>query len=240
MRLVWAVTVGYPVGWSLTGILIGIGVVASLFNAYRFIRKGEAFWGRLVFLFVGRLLRVRGMRNRSPGKQYLVLANHSSLFDIPVVLAAVPDVAFVGREVLMRIPVFRSLLRIIGYIPIETSRIRRSHDAIQEAIRKAGRGMSILMFPEGTRTLTGDVQALKRGFIYVLRQSGLDVLPVTIRGTFALKPKKRKLLDPRDPIEAIIHRPIPNAWLAPRPDGEIVDIVQRALKNEGGASYVHA
>ena len=240
LRTLLATALGYPLGWPLSGILMAAGVVASVLGFGRgFILRGEVFWGRLVFLFVGRLLRIRGLHNKSPARAYLILANHASFYDIPVILAACPGAAFVGREKLMRIPGFRTFLRAVGYVPIDTGRVKRAHDAIVQAIRRADHGMSIIMFPEGTRTLSGDVQPLKRGFVYVLRESGLDVLPVTIRGTYALKPKFRASLDPRQRIEAVVHAPIANAELTQLSDREIMNRIYCVLKRGSSTSCVH-
>ena len=223
-------------GFPLTAILVSMGIIASMLGFRGFVRWGLVFWGNLVFRLNGRRLHVHGRRRIRPGASYLVLANHSSMLDIPALLAVFPDAALIGREHLTRIPVFSQLLKLIHYIPIDTEQIRKAHDAIAEAIRKAGQGISIGMFPEGTRSPTGRVQRLKRGFIYVLRSSGLDVLPVTIKGTFALKPKKRFAYDPRERIEAFVHSPIPNGELVALSDHEIMEKVRSLLEIEGGGS----
>jgi 1-acyl-sn-glycerol-3-phosphate acyltransferase len=140
----------------------------------------------------------------------------------------------VGREKLMRIPVFRSLLRAIHYIPIDAENIRRAGRSLDAAIAAARDGASIGMFPEGTRTQTGKVQRLKRGFVYVLRGSGLDLLPVTIRGTFALKPKKRLTMDPREKIELIVHAPMKNTSFIHLSDEQIVVKVRAILASMDG------
>jgi 1-acyl-sn-glycerol-3-phosphate acyltransferase len=236
-RISCATASSYILGYILTTILVLVGIAASLVNARGFIRRGLAFWGNLQFWLVGRRLHVLGGDNRRRGTPYLVLANHSSMYDIPALLAVAPDAALIGRDKLMRIPVFNMLLRAIHYIPIDTERVRKAHDAISEAVRKAGEGVSIGMFPEGTRTQTGDVQKLKRGFVSVLRGSGLDVLPVTIRGTFALKPKGRLTIDPRERIEAVVHPPIPNSVLAGLPDAEIMEKVRTTLEAGRGGEH---
>jgi 1-acyl-sn-glycerol-3-phosphate acyltransferase len=237
LRIAAATLFGYFFGYLSTAILVSIGIAASTLGIRSFILPGVAFWGNLLFLYVGRRLHVSGRANRAAGKAYLVLANHSSFYDIPALMAVVPDAALVGREKLMRIPVFRTLLKLVRYIPIDTDRVRKAHEAIVDAAHKARQGHSIAMFPEGTRTPDGKVQKLKRGFIYVLRESRLDVLPVTIRGTFALKPKSRFSIDPCEPIEVIIHPPIPNRDLCGLPDQLIMEKVRSAI--EDGKGGIH-
>jgi len=232
VRVLLATLSSYALGYPLTTLLILSCIAADLVDARGYIRRCAAFWGCLVFWLVGRRVHVQGREHRVEGRAYLVLANHSSMYDIPALLAVVPDVALVGREKLTRIPVFRRLLKIIRYVPINTEEIRKARGAITEAVRRAEEGCSIGMFPEGTRTPDGRVQKLKRGFVYVLRESRLDVLPVTIRGTFAFKPKGRFTMDPRDRIEVTVHPPMEVAGLVRLTDDEIMARVHAML--EGG------
>jgi 1-acyl-sn-glycerol-3-phosphate acyltransferase len=236
-RICCATASSYLFGYLFTAILVRVGIAAAAVNARGFIRRGLVFWGNLLFWVVGRRLHVLGRENRREGTPYLVLANHSSMYDIPALLAVAPDAALIGRDKLMHIPVFRMLLRAIRYIPINTDSIRQANAALEEAVRKAGQGLSIGMFPEGTRTPTGEVQRLKRGFVTVLRASGLDVLPVTIRGTFALKPKGRFTMDPRERIEAVVHPPIANSVLAGMTDAEIMEKVRLTLESGRGENH---
>jgi 1-acyl-sn-glycerol-3-phosphate acyltransferase len=230
LRVSAATLSSYLLGYLLTALLVLVGIIAAFLGMRGFIRRGLVFWGNLLFWLVGRRLHAYGTEHITPRKTYLVLANHSSLYDIPALLALMPDVSLVGREMLTRIPVFKRILRELRYIPIDTENIHRAHDAIAEAVKRAREGRSIGMFPEGTRTLTGKVQRLKRGFVYVLRESGLDVLPVTIRGTFALKPKGRVTMDPRERIEAFIHPPIRNSELAGLGDQAIMERIRTVLE----------
>jgi|WetSurMetagenome_2_1015567.scaffolds.fasta_scaffold277001_2 1-acyl-sn-glycerol-3-phosphate acyltransferase len=232
LRVLLATSSSYLLGYSLTALLVLTGIIAAPLNARGYIRAGLAFWGNLLFWLVGRRVHVSGRENIAPGRAYLVLANHSSMYDIPALLAVIPDLALVGREKLMHIPVFRRLLTIIRYVPIDTEKIRKAREAIAEAVRRAGDGCSIGMFPEGTRTPDGRVQKLKRGFVYVLRGSGLDALPVTISGTFALKPKGRLTMDPREKIQVTVHPPVPNAELVPLSDEQIMEEIRSLL--DGG------
>jgi 1-acyl-sn-glycerol-3-phosphate acyltransferase len=207
----------YLLCFPLTAILVLLGCLVAMVRFAALLRFGVAFWGRLVFWLNGRRLRVAGRERIGRDGRYLVVANHSSMFDIPALLAFMPGLAMVGREKLLRIPVFGFFLHAIGYIPIDAAR----------------GGTSIGMFPEGTRTQTGRVQRLKRGFIHILRKSGLDLLPVTIRGTFALKPKHRFTMWPRERIQLFVHEPLPNAELARLTDDEIADTVRTILDGKG-------
>jgi 1-acyl-sn-glycerol-3-phosphate acyltransferase len=219
----------YVLGYTLTFLLILPGLLAGLLGLKALLRSGVAFWGRLIFWLAGRRLHVDGGQRIARGKNYLVVANHASMLDIPALLAVIPGMAMVGREKLLRIPVFGFFLRTIGYIPIDTASIRKAGKSMEEAVRRAREGMTIGMFPEGTRTLTGRVQGLKRGFIRILRESGLDLLPITIQGTFALKPKHRITFSPRERIRLLVHEPLENRALSRLSDSAIAEKVRSIL-----------
>ena len=225
----------YVVGFPLTAILVAMGTLMGLLGLRALIRGGMAFWGRLVFWLVGRRIHVTGRERIAAGRRYLVVANHSSMLDIPALLAVIPDMALIGREKLLRIPLFGSFLRMIGYIPIDTDNIRKAGQSMQQAVQTIRTGVTVGLFPEGTRTQTGRVQKLKRGFIRLLRDTRLDLLPITILGTFALKPKGRRVFSPSQPIRLIVHEPLQNAGLAPLSDHDIAEKVRTILDGPCGS-----
>jgi 1-acyl-sn-glycerol-3-phosphate acyltransferase len=103
--------------------------------------------------------------------------------------------------------------------------------ALSVAVERSREGLSVGMFPEGTRTVDGSVLRLKRGFVRVLRQGRLDLLPLRIEGTWALKPKTHWYMDPRERIEVTVRPPITHDRIADLPDDEIVELVRREISD---------
>ena len=223
----------YVFGYILTALCVIIGFLAALVNWQGFIRVGSSFWAKLLFWLVGRHPHVSGQENLEPGKPYLVVSNHASMYDIPALMTAVPGIAIMGRDYLTRIPAFGHVLRTLNYVPINTSSGRSARAALSLAATQIRGGTSVGIFPEGTRTMTGRVQSLKRGFVTVLRESGSDLLPVYIRGTFALKPKGKNYMDPKEKITVQIGAPIANADLVRLEDWEIMEKVKTILEKMG-------
>jgi len=234
LRVPLATLSTYLIGFPLTAMLVCLGVLVALVRWRWFLRAGLAFWSNLAFWLVGRRLHVRGRENLATGEAYVVVANHSSMYDIPALMAAVPGIAIVGRDYLWRIPLLGSLLRTFRYVPIDTRSARKALWAMDEAGKLARGGTSVGIFPEGTRTTTGRLQDFRRGFIRVVRASGRDVMPVMIRGTFALKPKGRLFPDPRERIEVTLLPPIAYAKLAGLGDPEIIAEVKAVMAEEEG------
>lgn len=217
-------------GLLFTGIGVAIGCVAGLVGFRAFIKAGIRVWSHMLFALVFKRLHAEGQANIETGKGYLVVANHSSFFDIPAIMAVLPNVAWIGRAWMSKIPVFGNFLGMIGYVPIDPESIRKARSAIDDASQRARRNISVGIFPEGTRTLDGKMQKFKRGFVYILRDCELDVLPVTINGTFSLKPKNRLTMHPFGRAELTIHRPIANAELRKLDDESALAAVRGVIE----------
>lgn len=196
-------------------------------------------WAWMIFLLMGKRLRISGADRIRPGRKYLLLANHSSIFDITAILVFFPGVSWFGREHLLRIPVFGQILRKINYIPMTRADVRNTRVMLDQLVKKST-GLSIAMFPEGTRTLNGEMNPFRRGFIHLIRSTDLDVLPVTLTGFHMLKPKNRFWIDFRSTLGVHIHEPIPNAELRNKPDQKIIqtvrDTILSAFPNQIGPS----
>lgn len=218
-------------GLLLTAVGVAVAIVPGLLGFKGFVRKGIRLWSHMLFALVFKRLHAEGQDHIEEGKGYLVVANHGSFFDIPAVMAVLPNVAWIGREGFAKIPLFGQFLTMIGYVPIDPESIRKARSAIQDASQRARRNISVGIFPEGTRTLDGRMQRFKRGFIYLLRDCALDVLPVTINGTFGLKPKNRFTMHPFGRVELTIHRPIANAELRKLDDESILTKVRNVVES---------
>jgi 1-acyl-sn-glycerol-3-phosphate acyltransferase len=232
-RAVLATVSSYLLAFPLTFVGMCLGIVVALLGMRAFLRAGIAVWARMPFWLVGRRLHLRGDEHIECSGRYLVVANHTSIYDVPALLAVVPGMAFMGREYLERIPVVGRFLRSIRFIPVDAVSVRKSATALTEAVARARDGLSVGMFPEGTRTPDGEVQRLKRGFARVLRDGGLDLLPVRIDGTWTLKPKGCWYMNPRERIEVTVRRPIAHGRIAHLPDHEIVEQVRRGISKNG-------
>jgi 1-acyl-sn-glycerol-3-phosphate acyltransferase len=236
LKILFATLSIYLLAYLFTAFGVLVGCLAALVNWQAGIRGGTVLWGRLMFWLVGRHPRVIGAENRNAGRPYLVVSNHASMFDIPALMAAIPGIAIMGRAYLTRIPGFGQLLKILHYVPIDTRSPSSARAALQLAAQRIRGGTTVGIFAEGTRTDTGRVQSLKRGFVTVLRESGADLLPVFVRGTFALQPRGQRLLDPREPISVTVGTPVANSALVRLDDTQIMSAVKSMLEQLGGTA----
>jgi len=147
-------------------------------------------WARGILRVCGIKVRVKGQENIGPQVSQIYMTNHQSYFDIFALLAYVPvDFKFIVKQELMRIPIFGFSMRRAGYIGIEREDPRKSIRSINEAVEKIRNGASVVIFPEGTRSVDGRLQSFKRGGFSLALKSGCDIVPVTISNSYRIVPK---------------------------------------------------
>jgi 1-acyl-sn-glycerol-3-phosphate acyltransferase len=223
----------YPVFFYLytyTAIVVLLILIMAYLRWKKGIRGLAAIWARSIFPLMGKRLHVQGRSNIKKGKHYILLANHASMFDIIAIMAIYPDVAWFGHERLLRIPLFRQMLLMTDYVPMRQGNVTDTRKMIRSLEEKA-RHRTVAIFPEGTRTLNGKLNSFYRGFIYLLRASGNDILPVTLNGFYTLKPKNRFHIHFKTRLEAIIHPSISGPDLARASDAQILDRVSRVIES---------
>lgn len=166
-------------------------------------------WAKVILWVCGVKTQVRGKENLDPGVPRIYLSNHQSYFDIFALLACLPvQFKFVMKAELMRIPLLGPAMRRAGYIGIERDDPRKAIQGMNEAARKARDGASILVFPEGTRSVDGQLQPFKPGGFHLALKSGCDIVPVAISGTRFIVPKGSLRIE-RGFVQIHIGRPLP-------------------------------
>ena len=182
-------------------------------------------WARSVFFMMGKKIRVRGLENIRRGRKYILVANHASLFDIVAIVSFFPGISWFGHERLLRIPLFRMILRMIDYVPFREPNYRNTRRMVELLVSRSQQ-KTVAIFPEGTRTLNGEISTFYRGFIYLYRTSDLEILPVTLNGFYDLKPKNRSFINFSAKLGIIVHEPIERTLLDGKNDREILNCVR--------------
>lgn len=149
-------------------------------------------WSHLWLALTGTKLDVRGdVANRA--RTYIVISNHGSWLDIMANFIAVPlPIRFLSKKELFKVPLMGRAMRALDMVEIDRARAASMHDAINEGVRKvAANGDSVMVYPEGTRTRTGEMRPFKRGAFFMAVDNGLPILPVTISGSYDAWPPGR-------------------------------------------------
>jgi 1-acyl-sn-glycerol-3-phosphate acyltransferase len=158
------------------------------------------------------------------------VANHASMFDITAITAFFPGISWFGHERLLKIPLFGRMLRMTDFVPMSVANVTNTRRMLKQLLEKS-RDRTIAIFPEGTRTLSGKINPFYRGFIYLLRASETDILPITLNGFFKLKPKNRFHIHFKTRLEIIIHEPMNGKELSQLEDEKILDKVKNAIES---------
>jgi 1-acyl-sn-glycerol-3-phosphate acyltransferase len=222
----------FGIMYLYTAIMVFSGLPFVYLRQKSIVKSMIRFWAKTIFRIAGRSVHITGRENLHKDLHYVLVANHSSLFDIVAIVSVIPGIAWFGHERLLRIPIFRRVLLLTDYVPMRKATVKNTREMVDRLIEKS-KTLNIAIFPEGTRTLSGKINDFYRGFILLLRSSeGIDVLPVTLNGFYQFKPKSRYWIDFGSKLEVIIHEPLQRDKLIARTDREIADIVRSTLESK--------
>ena len=176
-------------------------------------------------------LRVRGREHLHPRRAYVIVSNHQSLADIVILYALRRQFKWLAKESLFAIPFLGWSMRLVGYIPLERgqqSSITRSYRRALDWLR---RGVSVIVFPEGTRSRTGELGAFKNGAFTLAVQAGVPLLPVVLAGTRDAIPRGSWVFDRRVEATLLILPAIETAGCTPDHVVALRDRVRAAVSD---------
>ncbi|MDR9450291.1 MAG: lysophospholipid acyltransferase family protein [Acidimicrobiia bacterium] len=177
----------YLIGLTATGIAAtGVIVTTLVAPGSTFVDRIVRGWARIVLWSGGVRLRVVGADHVDPSTSYVVASNHQSTFDIMAHFLALPlPIRFLAKKELFDVPLLGWALRRIHMVPVDRFTGRHVYEEIEhDAAATIARGNSIIVYPEGTRTTTGDLLPFKNGGFFIAIRTGLPILPTTIIGSF--------------------------------------------------------
>lgn len=193
----------------VTAILGSAAVVIAVFSHRRAVHVAH-LWGRTCLRLAGIQVTVEGLENITPGERYVILANHESVLDIPVLLTALPtslELRFLAKKSLFSVPFLGWAMKSMGFVPVD--RVDRSSATamLAQTLDEVRKGASPLIFPEETWTLDGRLLPFQRGGFLVAIKTGLSILPTGLEGPRLILPPDRDAIRP-GPVTVRIGRPI--------------------------------
>jgi 1-acyl-sn-glycerol-3-phosphate acyltransferase len=200
-------------------------------------RFGRA-WARTILKGTGVTVRVLH-GERFQGASTVIAPNHESFYDILVLFHILPmRFAFLAKRNLFRIPILGWSMAAAGFVPVDRGEQRRGAATIETALRRLGRGSSLIVFPEETRTRTGELLPFKAGAALLAIRSGLPLQPVGIHGTFRIQRRGGFTITPSEVVVAV-GEPIPVAERTSRDRHALTDELRErvaALRDEARAT----
>jgi len=192
-----------------TVVLAPVAVAVALLDqraAYRLCQ----LWVRLNLLACGVRVRGRHLAALDPTSPYIFMSNHRSQFDILALVVALQDfqLRWVAKKELTRVPVFGWALRHTGHIIIDRSDHAQAVASLRAAPGQMLEGVSVMIFPEGTRSSAGQAMLpLKKGGFMLALETGFPIVPVAVCGSVDVLPRGSWRIAAGD-IEVVVGPPI--------------------------------
>ena len=162
---------------------------------------GTSDWSRWILRAAGTPLQIEGLA-RIPAGPVVYASNHSSMFDIWALAAGMPgSIRFVAKQELARIPLLGQAMLAAGHVTIDRTNRNRAMDAYAEAARRIHeRGVSTVVFPEGTRSRTGELLPFKNAPFGLAIAAQVPLIPIYVHDTFRILPKGAFLNGSSSPV----------------------------------------
>jgi 1-acyl-sn-glycerol-3-phosphate acyltransferase len=209
-------------------IVLGIASITSSFFDRRghFAHRCARAWSWLILATTGVEVSVQGLERLVPGRTYVFVANHQSIYDIPCLFWSIPfQLRIIAKESLGSFPMLGPHLKRTGHLLVDRTKPDRA-GIVGWASRLTSNGLSLIIFPEGTRSRTGMLGKFKGGSIMLAMQAGLPIVPISIIGSRHVM-KKSELTTKPGHVRLIVHDPIPTV---PNPAPSVPEV--RALANQ--------
>jgi 1-acyl-sn-glycerol-3-phosphate acyltransferase len=201
-------------------VLLVVGLPVLLVCAIFGLREAFVAYGQWM-MRVGRdvlgiSVKAEGLDKLDRRTPYVFMSNHLSFLDGPL-LTTVLDrpTRFIVKRFVVRIPVLGWGMRLVGYVPVDKEGVGEGKARIARAVSLVKeRGYSFVIFPEGTRSFDGRLQPFRRGGFFLALESGAPIVPISIRGSYELMPR-RKWLIRKGRVHVTFHEPVPVTDFAP-------------------------
>lgn len=165
-------------------------------------------WTNIVLFIYGVKVNVYGAENVDAAKGNIYISNHSSYLDIFIQLAKLPDnVRMIYKREINKIPVLGWAMLAAGFVPLDRGNIRSAMKSLDKAAEKIKKGLSVVIYPEGTRTTDGTVGEFKRGMFFLADKAETDIIPVSLTNTFGLMPTGSARVKP-GVVNMVIGKPV--------------------------------
>ncbi|MGI9102890.1 MAG: lysophospholipid acyltransferase family protein [Terriglobales bacterium] len=221
-----------PLIYAYTMVLGILSLLTSVVDRSGRIQHGFArLWSWLILHTILSPVTVTGAENLDLSRPQVLAANHISALDIPLLYVHLPfQFRIMAKKELFRYPFMGWHLRRSGQIPVDAGSALASMRSLTRAVQSLKNGMPLVVFPEGGRSRTGQVQPFMSGAFYIAIKAGVDVIPMAIVGTYEVLPMNCFHIRP-GPIDLVIGKPISTAGYGLRDMDVLAARVQKEVED---------
>lgn len=205
---IYQLLIAFPLLFILT-------VITALTTELFFWAKNSTFvhwvqqtWSKSFFWLFGLPVTVEGLENIEKGKSYVFVANHQSMLDVWLVYGFLPVVyKWLMKKELRYVPFIGNACAAAGHVFVDRKNPRAAFRAMQQLKAEMRHGVSTVIFPEGTRSKTGEMGRFKRGAFQIALDMGLDIIPLSISGLYEAQ-RPGQFFVTRHPVKLTVGKPI--------------------------------
>lgn len=204
----WQYLIAWPLLMVLTVFTAVFTVCTVFWKNAEFVHKVQQFWSRSFFWLMFLPVSVDGQEHIVPGQSYVFVANHQSMFDVWLVYGWLPVIfKWLMKAELRKVPFVGTGCKAAGHIFIDRRNAKAAMESLKEVEKQLVNGVCTVIFPEGTRSLNGEVGRFKRGAFQIAWDLGLPVIPLSLDGCYEVLPKGKPFVY-RAPVHMHIGEPI--------------------------------
>ena len=225
--------------WSASTILVLIwvplmGIVWLFERDPRKIRTARWFrrLGRLFTKVNPWRIHMTGLEHFDSAQTYVVVSNHQSLADIPIVSHIRVDAKWMAKIELFRLPLVGPMLRMAGDIPVDRTDMRKAARSLLECARLLRQGCSIVFFPEGTRSLDGNVLPFNDGPFQLAIREQKPILPIVVEGSGNALPRHTWIFSDAEDIQLRVLEPVQSTGFTTKQTAELRELVRQRIIDE--------
>lgn len=226
-----------PLVWLYTFVLGSVSLLCSLFDRNGEIQHRVAHtWARVILKTLGSKVTIEGLDRIDITRPHVFISNHLSAVDIPVLYGYLPfQFRILAKKELFRYPFMGWHLQRSGQIPVVFDNPRASMRSLNMAVGAIKNKMSLVIFPEGGRSETGQLQPFLGGAFYAAIKAQADVVPLVLVGTYEMLKMNTWHIRPR-PLLMLVGDPIPTIGMTVRDMDRLMEKARTAI---GDVYYSH-
>ena len=219
-----------PLVWIYTGVLGSLSLLSSFFDRNGRIQHGFArLWSQTILATIGAQVHVEGLQKIDTSRPHVYVVNHLSALDIPVIYKGLPfPFRILAKKELFHYPFMGWHLRRSGQIPVDRASARMSLRGLQQGVETLKKNMPIVVFPEGGRSQSGQLQEFMSGAFYLALKAQVDVVPMALIGTYESLPMNTWHIMPR-PLYLVVGDPISTADMKVREMNALSDKTRNVI-----------
>ncbi len=226
--------------WTVSALIILIWVpilaIMRLFDRDPVLYRTGRMYRRLGYVLVrvnpNWKVEISGETIENPRNPYVVVANHQSMGDIPVVSNLPWEMKWVGKEELFKTPIVGWHMKLAGDIPVNRKGVRRWEQVAKKASFYLENKCSVMIFPEGTRTKDGSVGRFADGAFALAVMHQVPILPLVVEGTFDCLPKNSWLFGKAESMKVKVLAPIPTEGMTSSDVPELRERVHKLIVDQ--------